>query len=304
MSFVGRWYGFGKSVYYDAAIRAHEKGDLEGAVEQFRLCLAHDHDPAIKQSASRYLAGCLGRIAASLMAQENPEAAAERLTEALEQQPGFADLHLAMAKAQRFLGSTSLEREHLEEALHLNPNYALALVHHGALMYESGDIKQGLRRVEEGLRRMPSLKGLVWQQALEESQAGRHAQAVAKILSIRPAPAADAQSLILAGDDAAKERMWADALTNYRSAMEMEPRWADLQCRMGQALMELDDLPEAEKRLRESVLINPNYAEAHALLGVCLRRQGAEEEAKSCFRRALEIDPNQPIAVIEIMRPV
>jgi Flp pilus assembly protein TadD len=50
------------------------------------------------------------------------------------------------------------------------------------------------------------------------------------------------------------------------------------------------------------VTINPKFAEAHALLGVSLRRLGQEDEAKEAFRAALEADPDNVIARQELSR--
>ncbi|MGE5468875.1 MAG: tetratricopeptide repeat protein [Ignavibacteria bacterium] len=54
------------------------------------------------------------------------------------------------------------------------------------------------------------------------------------------------------------------------------------------------DLPDAERRLRDALLIQPDFAEAHANLGLLLDRRGACDEAEASHRRAVELLPDQP----------
>ncbi|MES1228094.1 MAG: hypothetical protein ABUL72_05440, partial [Armatimonadota bacterium] len=63
MSFVGKWFGFGRNPHYDEGVRAYERGDDEAAVECFKVCLSSDPEPSSRDRAKNYLAGSLGRMA-------------------------------------------------------------------------------------------------------------------------------------------------------------------------------------------------------------------------------------------------
>lgn len=59
----------------------------------------------------------------------------------------------------------------------------------------------------------------------------------------------------------------------------------------GNGLMAAGDWSGAEARLREALAIAPDFAEAHANLGILLDRRGAADEAAACHRRSLELNP-------------
>ena len=55
--------------------------------------------------------------------------------------------------------------------------------------------------------------------------------------------------------------------------------------------MESGDVTEAEASFREAIQIAPDFAEAHANLGLLLDRQGVTDAAEICYRRSIELDP-------------
>ncbi|MBX7138263.1 MAG: tetratricopeptide repeat protein [Oligoflexia bacterium] len=75
--------------------------------------------------------------------------------------------------------------------------------------------------------------------------------------------ATDAETTLVAGEEAAKER----------------------------------DLPRAEELLRSAIAKNPQAARAHKALGAVLLAQSRVEEAKASFGQALTIDPNEARAL-------
>lgn len=59
-----------------------------------------------------------------------------------------------------------------------------------------------------------------------------------------------------------------------------------------------DRLAEAEKWLGESVKAEPDFAEAHLVLGTVLERMGRFEEAGRAYREVLRIQPKSAIAAL------
>jgi Tfp pilus assembly protein PilF len=114
----------------------------------------------------------------------------------------------------------------------------------------------------------------------------------------------DPEDIARAADAHAHDGRWGDAEEGYRRALEVAPRFADIRCKHGQVLLQLDELEQAIAEFREAVTINPRYADAYAFLGVAYRRSGREDDAVGAFRAALTIDPAHVVAAQEIDRKV
>ncbi|MES1227484.1 MAG: tetratricopeptide repeat protein, partial [Armatimonadota bacterium] len=147
------------------------------------------------------------------------------------------------------------------------------------------------RLPESGLKHVESM--------LEE---GKREHAIAALSEWNPDPAVTVESQTAQADAHMKKMRWGQAEQLYREALEIQPRYADLRLKHGQALLELGELTDAANEFREALTLNAQLAEAHALLGVTLRRQGDEGGSKACFKAAVDIDPNHPIASAELMR--
>lgn len=84
-------------------------------------------------------------------------------------------------------------------------------------------------------------------------------------------------------------RMFQQALTDIEQAVRLEPReplylteLAALNTRFGQ-------MDEAIDAARKAIALDDSFADAHRILGVCLREQGKTEEARKALQRAAEL---------------
>ncbi|HEX7448934.1 MAG TPA: tetratricopeptide repeat protein [Pirellulales bacterium] len=95
-------------------------------------------------------------------------------------------------------------------------------------------------------------------------------------------------------DDARREHQAGNtekAAALYRQSLLAEPNNAQAWYLLGAALTQFGQLDEARSTLRQATSINPRHAEAHNHLGVVLAQQGSVDEAIASFRRALELKP-------------
>lgn len=304
MSFVDKWYAFGRSQSFDAGIRFQEKGSYIEAIEQFHLCLKTEREVLIRRQASRHLAGCLGRVAESCLVDENFPAAVKFFEEALEIEPGFADLWLKLSSAYAGLRDRGLERKSVEKALELNPKYAQARLKLAIMNYEDGERENSISELKIAAAELKSVAAEILEDALFFHDEGNFVEAANRMRLLKPKHPTDAQSLLIMGDQMAKASKWEEAELHFAKAAQYEPKWADVRCRHGQSLLELGKLEEAISEFGAALEINPGYAEASALMGIAYRRLGDEDQAVRCFRNTLEIDPNHPIALGEILRRV
>jgi protein O-mannosyl-transferase len=83
------------------------------------------------------------------------------------------------------------------------------------------------------------------------------------------------------------------AAAEYKKSLDIDPdysAWTNL----GDALLQLGRLQEAEKSCRQAIAMNPDGTVAHLNLGLVLARLGRKEEAAKEAAVAISLDPNNP----------
>lgn len=300
MSFVGKWFGFGKDPSFDDGIRAYEKRAFSDAMEKFRDAIKESKDRALRDRARSYLAGSLGKMAnEAILAREFDDALAY-LSEAVEVRDDFADLWLQKGRVQFILGDLQSAEISVSRALDLNPNYSLARFLFNLIKYRREEHSAGVAGMKEAVERDSRLDTAEWKEGLAKHAAGDFDAALKNFKEVRPA-FSDVHDYVSQGDAAAKKGHWEEAKSLFAKASDIAPAYADIAVRLGQVNMELNELDDALEQFVHAQDLNPTYAEAVALKGVVLRRLGRDEEAVSAFRETLQIDPGHPIASQEVL---
>ena len=84
------------------------------------------------------------------------------------------------------------------------------------------------------------------------------------------------------------------AETCFREALRLIPDFAEAHANLGLLLDEAGVQIEAEKHYVRSITCNPNYVQTYLNLGVLLASQKRFEEAETAYRQALKLNPNAP----------
>jgi tetratricopeptide (TPR) repeat protein len=75
-------------------------------------------------------------------------------------------------------------------------------------------------------------------------------------------------------------------------ALELDPQLAEAHTSLAYVtLLDEWNWPDAEKRFRQAIAINPNYVSAHHFYSICLMTAGRQSEALVEIQRAQELDP-------------
>ena len=98
--------------------------------------------------------------------------------------------------------------------------------------------------------------------------------------------------------------VWKDSVTLYMHTLGSGQGNFITMNNLCSALAVRDRLAEAEPHCRNSIAAEPVFADSHILLGVINTRFGKTEEAIANLRRALEIDPNNAMALVNIATPL
>lgn len=85
-----------------------------------------------------------------------------------------------------------------------------------------------------------------------------------------------------------------EAVAICRSGLVVHPSYLSARITLGRALLDLDQLEEAQRELTAVVQITPENFPALRALGECHLRRGQHSEALLYFTRALGLAPNDP----------
>jgi Flp pilus assembly protein TadD len=86
------------------------------------------------------------------------------------------------------------------------------------------------------------------------------------------------------------------AKTCFREAIRLAPDFAEAHANLGLLLDQEGMSVEAEHHYLHSITLNPNLGKTHSNLGTLLANQKRFEEAEAAHRRALELIPDSPVA--------
>ncbi len=297
MSFLKKWFGDQHDEQYQRGMRAYDSGQYEEAITDLQACLGQSRDPGLNKLVRFYIAESYTHLALEWMKKEAYEKAVVCLDRALDLHPNFPDLYFNQAICFRALGNLAKQREALQNALAINPRYARAILFEGIALYEDGQPDAGLARIHEAVALDQGLNNERYLFALQCHHEGAFARAAANFRALENRDAQDANTHLRQGDDFAIEGYWEEAAQEYERAISFGPKYADIRCRFGTALLELGKLNEAIEQYRVALSINPRYADALAMLGKALQQVGDSTGAQESFAEALAVDPHHPIAL-------
>jgi len=200
-------------------------------------------------------------ITAAIDRAEKRYAESERELNALiKEQPNNAEVQLQMARTQLAMGRTADAEKSLLRAIEIEPSSLIRLEHLVRFYVET-------KQPEKAIQKISAVP--------ETDKKSQHYEMLAAVYAgMGKVPEAEA---------------------NYKKALEMNPSGnadaalAGLYSRTGR-------LPEALQKLNEVTTKNPSDSGAYATKGMIYETQGKIEEAKTNYRKALELDPNSDIA--------
>ncbi len=195
-----------------------------------------------------------------------------------------------------------------EQALALNPNYAIALNNLGNALHALGRRTEAVARYRRVLEIDPHYAAACNNLGTTLLQENHPEEAIAQFrraLELRPAFAEARMNL---GNALAGLEKHREAVAHFRQALIALSGSPELHLALGRALQALDEHREAIQHYRAAVSARPDLAEGHASLGTALQEIGEMEEAGRCFDTAASLEPARPIHFLNLtanrmMRP-
>jgi tetratricopeptide (TPR) repeat protein len=221
-----------------------------------------------------------------------------------------AHLNLAMSLADR---RDPRVRHHLEEAIRLSPNYALAHLNLGLLLIDLGQPEAGLAECLTAVRLAPNWGDThywlarayltlgrpaeaasasaraaqldprnlryQYQAALDAQRVGDYAGSLAYLRAIEQIDAGYYETLFAKGFALWQLNRPDAAVEAYRAFLARQPAHVQAQFNLGYTLMTMGRYAEAIPPFEQALRLKPNYNEAHLHLATCYERVGNAEAA-------------------------
>jgi Flp pilus assembly protein TadD len=241
----------------------------DDAVTQMNLALAYEE-------RSRQLEGRED----DEKAEEYRSLAFEAYKAALAADPSEPTIHYNMAYFYLHQRSFEKAREHL------------------AVYAQTGDDAQRVREAKRVMKEIDT-QGLVdglFQKAYDKIRMGHEEEGIGLIRQFIDSRPEVPNAWFLLGWANRRLARYAEGRDAFLKALEIGHPHADLLNEMAICLMELGELKDSEKRLREAFALEPENTKVISNLGIVALKAGRREEALGYFRTVLEIDPADPVA--------
>ena len=176
------------------------------------------------------------------------------------------------------------------------PGHMDALHLKGATLAQSGQLDKAVPLLAQTFDQKPdrSVRGDHLVRALQQIGAAVRGDGPGD--TTRLLPAAEAP-LVAWGMALMRLDRRAEALTCFDLAIEANPRSVYGHFHRGTALIGLERPDDALESLRQAVALRPDLTQAHGKIGNILNAQGDRRAAADCYRRVLEVEPENADAI-------
>jgi tetratricopeptide (TPR) repeat protein len=188
--------------------------------------------------------------------------------------------------------------DHYRAAIALKPDFAQAHCNLSAVLIQRDLHGVALEHATRAAELMPELAEAHVNRGIALARARRSAEAEAALrtaLAVRPD---NAQALSELGSVLAELGRLDEAKSCHLKALELEPNDPYFHLRLGDAYFLGGDPAGCEAACRHAASLAPRFARVWSRLAHVLRCLGRFEEARSCLRKALELDPELPHAYV------
>ena len=239
-----------------------------------------------------------GRVLSPLLQQGlkflhagDPAGAEVLLDTYIARNPDDADGHNIAAVAKHALGRLPEAIGHLEKAALLSPREPLFVVNLSSMLAEVKRPADALRIVDEFLIRMPGQLDALLQRVHLLSRALRFDEAASVARMAVAFHRGEARAHHALGLALIKDRKFEGAAQAFAEAVERDPVAVESWLNRGVALKELGDLKGAEDCYRRALALSRQDPIAHNNLANVVGALGRHDEAAGLYRDAIALDP-------------
>lgn len=194
------------------------------------------------------------------------------LTSMVDEGVGFADVRNLLGLCLAMLNRPDEALIALDEALRMNPAYVEAHLNRAVVLNQLGREEEASQAMEQaGQFGAPDESG--YPSVVANKLANSHAAL---------------------GDAYREAGALGESIAQYRRALELRPRFADIRLALGRALLEHGEHRAAWEELEEVLRQRPNWLDAMLLQGLAAYLDGDLAEAKRVWEGASTRHPEEP----------
>jgi predicted O-linked N-acetylglucosamine transferase (SPINDLY family) len=266
----------------EAALRAHQAGELSQAVDFYRqfLVLRPGHPDA------------LNNLGNALLQLGKPDEAIDACRRALATRAAYAEAHLNIGMALQKLGRLGEAMEAYRQALAVRPDFVQAINSLGTALQQNGQLDEAASTYRKAVELAPGYRDALNNLGNTLRESGQLEAAIdvfRQALSHHPY---DAEVLNNLGITLEEIGNLDEAERSFREAIRARPRFAQAFYNLGNTLQKKGNLDDTIAAFQEALGIDPEMVEAWVNLGNVLCESGRAAEAFEHYRRAVAIRPN------------
>ena len=284
---------------YDLGYVLIKEGQYPKAVEALREAL---------QIRPDYVPAKL-KLAESLFAAHQPDAAGKLYQEILQQNPESPEALYGLGRVQATQGDTHSAAESLAKACELVPEYGAAQFALATALRKLGqadkaqehfklyranmtNVPPAVDPVRAAVQQLDQSATAHLRRGLALAEAGDLQGAIQQHLQAIEADPKEVQGYINLIQLYARVGETDRAVEAYHKAVAIDPNRSDCYYNYGVLMFQLHKYTDAEKAMQKAIQINPFYAQAHDSLGYLMAMQGRLDEALVEYRKAVAEQPD------------
>ena len=226
------------------------------------------------------------------MESGNASGSIEQLTEAVRLRPQSADAQNALGEAYNTFGNPKAARAPFEKAVSIKPDFAAAQVNLGLVMLQAGEFPRAGEHLDRAIKILGKTADAAYPHYLlakvysASNDTEKAAAELEQAVSLRP-------DLAEAWSDLGQARKALSndvgALAAQKRAVELNPKDAIAQYRLGAEYLRQDQPALAIEPLREAYRLNPEDHSTLNSLQSALRQTGKTEEAAAIKQKLTDL---------------
>jgi superkiller protein 3 len=272
---------------YNRGIQAFNDGNYPAAIREFEQVLeSAEKGSPVYRLGRFYVTESQARLGHAHFEEGRLDDAHRVFVRVIKDNPNFPDIHLRLGQIAERRNQTLEATMRFRRALEIHPGYREASLHLGLLLRRTGrpeDAAAHFRTLADaGLEIPPD-----WLSGHAAGDDESMAEPLRRTLQGRTRGSDTYRSALAryhSGDRAG-------ALEALRAAVDDNPKYPDLRCRLATALGEMGRFQEAIVELDRALAMNPRYAEARLKRAVAHLQVGTLSSAQADFESLLEDDP-------------
>jgi tetratricopeptide (TPR) repeat protein len=237
-------------------------------------------------------------LGTALQRQQDLTGATEAFRQALKIRPACSECQINLATVLGDQGHLEQAATLFRLALEVNPAQAGPRAHNGlgSILERQGDLANSAEHLERAVQLAPDYAVAHHNLAVVYGKQGRGDAARAEFeRALELAPDYALAHLHL-GDVLQRQGLTDRALSHLHRAVELEPEMVDAQFKLAVVFARRGDLPRSVERFARVIELDPLFAEAHYNLGTVLGAMGQRQRAVIHLERALALKPDYEAA--------